>query len=36
MIAEKSGCTFIDIKNTQIEDNSMEMLAADGLHPSGK
>lgn len=36
MITERSGCTFIDIKNAQTEDNSSEMLAADGLHPSGK
>ena len=36
MITERSGCTFIDITNAQIKDNSMGMLAADGLHPSGK
>ena len=36
MITEKSGCTFIDITNAQIKDNSIEMLAPDRLHPSGK
>ncbi len=36
MITEKLACTFIDITKLQREHNSAEMLAGDGLHPSGK
>lgn len=36
MITEKSGCTFIEITANQREHNCAEMLAGDGLHPSGK
>jgi lysophospholipase L1-like esterase len=35
-IAERYKCTFIDITAAQRERNKSEMLAADGLHPSGK
>lgn len=36
IITKNSGCTFIDITTAQREHNNAEMLAADGLHPSGK
>lgn len=36
IITEKSGCTFIDNTTVQRENNNPEMLAGDGLHPSGK
>ena len=36
-ITERYNCTFIDITAAQRADsNNPEMLAADGLHPSGK
>lgn len=36
-ITVAKGCTFIDITAAQkAEGNNPEMLAADGLHPSGK
>lgn len=36
IISEKSGCHFIDNIALQEKKNTPEMLAGDGLHPSGK
>lgn len=36
IITEKAGCIFIDNTAAQRENDSIEMLAGDGLHPSGK